>query len=271
MSGLVMDGSAGGCIVIPGPSGLRQGNPGLIEHVHIVGHSVAVGAVGKSQLSSVEVLGDQKVSFSDLGHIHYSGLDELIQRIDLVHVHGEVASQLEDVPHLIGSHQGFQLGKIVVEGKELILNVNVGMVLLVHLDHLHRNVMPLLGTPPGHPQGDGLLRRCIVRIGVHGGHTGQHAHSHQNCHYLFSHLLLLSWGCCPVSLYGAIVLFQLSQYYKNNMSFGLKVQIICHFEKIPPTFPLSYLQSNGIMYNTHEKAQHSLGTFHRAKRVFPPR
>ncbi len=81
------------------------GNAGFSEHVGIVSNAVRVQAVGDTQLMALSMGGFQ-VGIADAGNIHNTGSDVVIQRIDLVHVHGEVAAQLENVPHLVSKQPG---------------------------------------------------------------------------------------------------------------------------------------------------------------------
>ena len=147
-----MDGVGSVCVVIPGPGIGGLGNAGFSEHVGIVSNAVRVQAVGDTQLMALSILGGLQVGIADAGNIHNTGSDVVIQRIDLVHVHGEVAAQLENVPHLVRSNQGLELGEIVIKGVILVLDLYVRVQGFIQLDGLDGAVMAVLRTPPCHAQ-----------------------------------------------------------------------------------------------------------------------
>ena len=115
-------------------------------------------------------------ALSHIAHIDGPGLEEggqvgqhaalgILVQILIVH--------LDDVGHQSAGNLGGQLAPVAVPGGELGLHGDVGVLFLKLFDGGHGQVVTGLGTPPGHPQGNGLLLRA-------GGGQGRHGHAQQH-------------------------------------------------------------------------------------------
>ena len=175
------------------------------------------------------VLGGLQVGVGDVGNIYNAGFDVLVQGADLIHVHGEVAAHLEDVPHLVGSNQGLELGEIVVEGVVLVFDVHLGMQRFVQFNDFDGAVVALLGAPPRHAQGNGFAvgsrgiggagggsRGAAIASGTTACQTYQHGRSKNEGYGSLFHGALLNFLLILDEIRFAVRLFCLTDPSTNN-------------------------------------------------------